>query len=111
MKLTDIILEKINGGGQYDPVIDFDVKGINITYTDYGRFYGIYLYDVPATANTSWREKLRSFDDASEYIKDLTGLDLPRDYNWGPDSDLEKIKTALSKKGYEADYDDAMDVS
>ena len=112
MKLSNIILEKINGDGIGDPKIDFDVKGISISYTDYGSFYGIYLYDVPATANVSWKEKIRFFDDAQKYIKDLTGLDLPRDYYRGPNDDqLEKIKTALEKKGYEADYNNAMDVS
>ena len=108
MKLSNIILEKINGDGIGDPKIDFDVKGISISYTDYGSFYGIYLYDVPATANTSWEEKIRFFDDAQEYIKDLTGFELPRRYETDI---LDKIKDALKKKGFEADYDDAMDVS
>jgi len=111
MKLTDIILEKINGDGIGDPKIDFDVKGISISYTDYGDFYGIYLYD-DVKANSSWKEKIRFFDDAQEYIKGLTGLELPRDYYRGPhDTQLEDIKNALIKKGYEADYDNAMDVS
>ena len=45
MKLSNIVLEyKVN----------FEIKGIGITYTDYGRFYGIYLYDKPATSNIQW---------------------------------------------------------
>ena len=105
MKISDIILEKINGGGMFDPVIDFDVKGIGITYTDYGSFYGIYLYDEPKTANISWKEKLRGHSDAYEYIKDLTGLELPRDYDT---EKLDKIVDVLKQKGFAADYDNAM---
>ena len=75
MKLADIILEgKPN----------FEVKGIGLTYTDFGRFYGAYLHPLPQTANLPFgtpREKLH-FDEASEYIKNLTGLELPRNYAW-----------------------------
>lgn len=99
MKLGRAILE-------YKPA--FEVKGIGITYTDYGSFYGIYLYDVPATANVSWKEKIRFFDEAQEYIKELTGFDLPRSYDIPV---LEKIVEALKDKGFEADFNDAMDVS
>ncbi len=108
MKLSKVILEEINGSGIGDPKIDFDVKGISITYTDYGQYYGTYLYDEPKTANISWREKIRFFDDAQEYIKKLTGFELPRRYETDM---LDKIVDALKKKGYAADYDDAMDVS
>lgn len=101
MKLSQIILES-------KP--KFKVKGINLTYTDYGHFYGAYLYPIPQTANLPWgtdREKLH-FQEAEKYIKDLTGLDLPDRY----DTDqLKKIVDALKKKGIFADYDDAMDVS
>src|SRR6056300_760915 len=101
MKLADIILEgKPN----------FKVKGIGLTYTDFGRFYGAYLYPLPQTANLPFgtpREKLH-FDEASEYIKNLTGLELPHSY----DTDqLKKIVNALKEKGIVSDYDDAMDVS
>jgi len=108
MKLSNIILEEINGDGIGDPKIDFEVKGIGITYTDYGSFYGIYLYDKPATANISWKEKIRFFDDAQQYIKKLTGFELPRRYET---ETLDKIVDALKNKGFAADYDDAMDVS
>lgn len=101
MKLADIILEgKPN----------FEVKGIGLTYTDFGRFYGAYLYPLPQTANLPLgtpREKLH-FDEANEYIKNLTGLELPSNY---ATNHLSKIVDALKKKGIVADYDDAMDVS
>src|SRR6056300_1646386 len=100
MKLADIILEgKPN----------FKVKGIGLTYTDYGRFYGAYLHPLPQTANLPFgtpREKLH-FQEAEKYIKDLTGLELPDRY---ATDQLEKIVDALKKKGIVADYDDAMDV-
>lgn len=99
MKITDIILE-------FKP--SFEVKGIGITYTDYGSFYGIYLYDTPVTANRQWDEKIRFFDEAKQYIKDLTGFDLPRSYDFDL---LGKIVEELKKKGYAASHDDAMDVS
>jgi len=101
MKLADIILEgKPN----------FEVKGIGLTYTDFGRFYGAYLHPLPQTANLPFgtpREKLH-FDEASEYIKNLTGLELPRNY---ATNHLRKIVDALKEKGIVADFDDAMDVS
>jgi len=101
MKLADIILEgKPN----------FEVKGIGLTYTDFGRFYGAYLHPLPQTANLPLgtpREKLH-YDEANEYIKNLTGLELPRDY---ATDHLSKIVDALKAKGIVADFDDAMDVS
>ena len=99
MRLSQIILE-------YKP--SFEVKGIGITYTDYGSYYGIYLYDVPKTANVSWKDKIRSYDEAYEYIKELTGEELPRSYHIGT---LDAIVDILRKKGFAADHDDAMDVS
>lgn len=101
MKLSDIILE-------FKP--SFKVKGIGLTYTDYGRFYGAYLYPLPKTANLPLgtpRQKLH-FDEAEEYIKELTGMDLPQDYKTGV---LDNIVAALKKKGIHADHDDVMDVS
>lgn len=101
MKLSKIILE-------YKPSID--VKGIGLTYTDYGSFYGAYLYPLPQTFNLPFgtkREKI-GYLDAVEYIKGLTGLDLPRDYAVNT---LDKIVNALKEKGYEASHDDSMDVS
>lgn len=101
MKLSDIILE-------FKPSID--VKGINLTYTDYGTFYGAYLYNMAMTANLpldSKREKI-GYVQAQEYIKELTGLDLPRQYRT---EELDKIVSILKEKGFAADYNDAMDVS
>ena len=101
MKLSDIILEN-------KP--EFKVKGIGLTYTDFGRFYGAYLHPLPQTANLPFgtpREKLH-FQEAEKYIKDLTGLDLPDRY---ATDQLKKIVDALKEKGIVADLDDAMDVS
>ena len=99
MKLSSILLEY---------KVDFEIKGIGITYTDYGRFYGIYLYDKPATSNIQWKEKIRFHGEAVEFIKDLTGLELPLGYDIKV---LNQIVAALKEKGYEADHNDAMDVS
>ena len=101
MKLSNILLEY---------KIDFKIERISIGYTDYGRFYGIYLYSPPSEDNpyNNWKEKIRFFDDAKKFIKDLTGLELPRDYSY---EELDKIVDVLRKKGYDADHDDAMDVS
>ena len=101
MKLSQIILES-------KP--NFKVKGIHLSYTDYGRFYGAYLYPIAKTANLPLgtpREKLH-FDEAEKYIKDLTGMDLPDTYK---DGVLDNIVAALKKKGIHADHDDVMDVS
>ena len=102
MKLSNILFE-VN--------IDFKVTKITISYTDYGQFYGLYLYDGKVNPNTgfaNWREKLRFSDDAQEYVKQETGLELPRNYDT---TQLDKIVAAFRKKGIEADHDDVMDVS
>ena len=102
MKLSNILFE-VN--------IDFKVTRINISYTDYGQFYGLYLYDGVVNPNTgfaNWREKLRFSGDAQEYVMQKTGLELPRMYDI---TQLDKIVDAFRKKGIEADHDDAMDVS
>lgn len=101
MKLSQIILES-------KP--DFKVKGINLGYTDRGRFYSAKLYPIGKTVNLPLgtpREKLH-FQEAEKYIKDLTGLDLPDRY---ATDQLQKIVDALKEKGIVADFDDAMDVS
>ena len=102
MKLSNILFE-VN--------IDFKVTRINISYTDYGQFYGLYLYDGVVNPNTgfaNWREKLRFSGDAQEYVMQETGLELPRMYDI---TQLDKIVDAFRKKGIEADHYDAMDVS
>ena len=77
---------------------EFEVKGINLGYTDFGRFYGAYLYPIAQTVNLPFgtpREKLH-FDEAEKYIKKLTGLDLPSRYET---KILDDIVDALKKKG------------
>ena len=89
---------------------EFEVKGINLGYTDYGRFYGAYLYPIAKTVNIPFgtpREKL-GYLEAKEYIKELTGMDLPSTYKTKV---LDDIVDALKKKGIYADHDDVMDVS
>lgn len=101
MKLSQIILES-------KP--NFEVKGINLGYTDDGHFYGAYLYPVPKTTNLTFgikRIKLH-YQEAEKYIKDLTGMNLPYTYKTGQ---LDTIVAALKKKGIYADHDAIMDVS
>ena len=88
---------------------DFDIKAISITYTNYGDLYGVYLYGPPSEDNpyNNWKEKLRG-DEAREFIKGETGLELPYSYDYTP---LDKIVDALKKKGYDAEHNDAMDVT
>ena len=68
----------------------FTVKGASFTYTEQGcMFYGVYLYDVPATANVQWREKIRSADDATKWLQSLGIQEIvPRRYN---EDTLDKI--------------------
>ena len=94
----------------YEMEINFEVKGANFTYTEQGSmFYGVYLYDVPQTANVQWKEKIRSADEATEWIQSL-GIQetVPRRY----DTDtLDRIVKQLEDKGIVADHDDFFDVS
>ena len=94
----------------YEMEINFEVKGANFTYTEQGSmFYGVYLYDVPQTANLQWKEKIRSADEATEWIQSL-GIQetVPRRY----DTDtLDRIVKQLEDKGIVADHDDFFDVS
>ena len=88
----------------------FTVKGANFTYTEQGGlFYGVYLYDVPATANVQWREKIRSADDATKWLQSL-GIQetVPRRYDTNT---LDKIVKQLENKGIVANHDDFFDVS
>ena len=88
----------------------FTVKGASFTYTEQGgMFYGVYLYDVPATANVQWREKIRSADDATKWLQSL-GIQetVPRRYN---EDTLDKIVKQLEDKGIVANHDDFFDVS
>ena len=88
----------------------FTVKGASFTYTEQGgMFYGVYLYDVPATANVQWREKIRSADDATKWLQSLGIQEIvPRRYN---EDTLDKIVKQLEDKGIVANHDDFFDVS
>ena len=86
----------------------FDVKGINFTYTDVGRFYGASLYDVPKTANVSKRAKF-SLSEITQFLASIGIKDeVPVRYDT---KDLDKICKKLAKKGIVCDHDDFMDVS
>ena len=90
----------------------FTVKGASFTYTEQGgMFYGVYLYDVPATANVQWREKIRSVDEATKWLQSL-GIqeEVPRRYYSGEET-LDKIVKQLENKGIVANHDDFFDVS
>lgn len=100
MKLSTIILKE---------EINFEVKGVSFTYTDYGSFYGVYLYDVPKTANVQWKEKLRSTQDAEEWLQSVgITAEVPRGYD---EQALDQICSQLKSKGIVCSHDDAMDVS
>ena len=88
----------------------FTVKGASFTYTEQGgMFYGVYLYDVPATANVQWREKIRSADDATKWLQSLGIQEIvPRRYDTNT---LDKIVMMLKNKGIMADHDDFFDIS
>ena len=88
----------------------FTVKGARFTYTEQGNmFYGVYLYDVPATANVQWREKIRSADDATKWLQSLGIQEIvPRRYDTNT---LDKIVMMLKNKGIMADHNDFFDVS
>ena len=88
----------------------FTVKGANFTYTEQGNmFYGVYLYDVPATANVQWKEKIRYADEATKWLQSL-GIQetVPRRYD---EDTLDKIVMMLKNKGIMADHDNFFDVS
>ena len=88
--------------------IQFDVKGINFTYTDVGRFYGASVYDVPKTANVSKRAKF-SLSEITQFLASIGIKDeVPVRYDT---KDLDKICKKLAKKGIVCDHDDSMDVS
>lgn len=88
--------------------IQFDVKGINFTYTDVGRFYGASVYDVPKTANVSKRAKF-SLSEITQFLASIGIKDeVPVRYDT---KDLDKICKKLTKQGIVCDHDDSMDVS
>ena len=114
LKTTTNVREIANELGYLneEEMYGFTVKGANFTYTEQGgMFYGVYLYDVPATANTQWREKIRSADEATKWLQSL-GIqeEVPRRYYSGQKT-LDKIVKQLEDKGIVANHDDFFDVS
>ena len=112
LKTTTNVREMANELGYLneEEMYGFTVKGANFTYTEQGGlFYGVYLYDVPATANVQWREKIRSADDATKWLQSL-GIQetVPRRYDTNT---LDKIVKQLENKGIVANHDDFFDVS
>ena len=112
LKTTTNVREIANELGYLneEEMYGFTVKGANFTYTEQGGlFYGVYLYDVPATANVQWREKIRSADDATKWLQSL-GIQetVPRRYDTNT---LDKIVKQLENKGIVANHDDFFDVS
>ena len=112
LKTTTNVREMANELGYLneEEMYGFTVKGANFTYTEQGGlFYGVYLYDVPATANVQWREKIRSADDATKWLQSL-GIQetVPRRYDTNT---LDKIVMMLKNKGIMADHNDFFDVS
>ena len=112
LKTTTNVREMANELGYLneEEIYGFTVKGASFTYTEQGgRFYGVYLYDVPATANVQWREKIRSADDATKWLQSL-GIQetVPRRYDTNT---LDKIVKQLENKGIVANHDDFFDVS
>ena len=112
LKTTTNVREMANELGYLneEEIYGFTVKGANFTYTEQGgMFYGVYLYDVPATANVQWREKIRSADEATKWLQSLGIQEIvPRRYN---EDTLDKIVMMLKNKGIMADHDDFFDVS
>ena len=114
LKTTTNVREMANELGYLneEEMYGFTVKGANFTYTEQGGlFYGVYLYDVPATANVQWREKIRSADEATKWLQSL-GIQetVPRRYYSGEET-LDKIVKQLEDKGIVANHDDFFDVS
>ena len=114
LKTTTNVREMANELGYLneEEMYGFTVKGANFTYTEQGGlFYGVYLYDVPATANEQWREKIRSADEATKWLQSL-GIQetVPRRYYSGEET-LDKIVKQLEDKGIVANHDDFFDVS
>lgn len=87
----------------------FEVKGVSFTYTDSGRFYGVYLYDVDKTSNVQWKAKLRSIPEAIEFLK-LHGIseDIPNRYD---ENALDTICAELSAQGIKCEHNADFDVS
>ena len=87
--------------------IDFDVKSINMVYTDFGRFYGFYMYSEPGLKGQ--REKFSFRADVDDFLK---SKGIKTEIPVGYDTDvLDSIVAALRQQGIEAEHNDYMDVS
>ena len=87
--------------------IDFDVKSINMVYTDFGRFYGFNMYSEPGLKGQ--REKFSFRADVDDFLK---SKGIKTEIPVGYDTDiLDSIVADLRKQGIEAEHNDYMDVS
>ena len=87
--------------------IDFDVKSIDMVYTDFGRFYGFYMYSEPGLKGQ--REKFSFRADVDDFLKSKgIKTEIPVGYNTDI---LDSIVADLRKQGIEAEHNDYMDVS
>jgi len=97
-------------GGNYLPGaedIDFDVKSINMVYTDFGRFYGFNMYSEPGLKGQ--REKFSFRKDVDDFLQ---SKGIQTEIPVGYDEDiLDSIVADLRKQGIEAEHHDYMDVS
>jgi len=97
-------------GGNYLPGaedIDFDVKSINMVYTDFGRFYGFNMYSEPGL--NGQREKFSFRADVNDFLRSKgIETEIPEGYDMDV---LDSIVAALKQQGIEAEHNDYMDVS
>ena len=97
-------------GGNYLPGaedIDFDVKSINMVYTDFGRFYGFNMYSEPGLKGQ--REKFSFRADVNDFLQSKgIKTEIPEGYDMDI---LDSIVAALRQQGIEAEHNDYMDVS
>ena len=87
--------------------IDFDVKSINMVYTDFGRFYGFNMYSEPGLKGQ--REKFSFRADVNDFLQSKgIKTEIPEGYDMDV---LDSIVAALKQQGIEAEHNDYMDVS
>jgi len=87
--------------------IDFDVKSINMVYTDDGRFYGFNTYSEPGLKGK--RVKLSYTEEINKFLQSKgIKIEIPRGYD---EDILDQIVNALRQQGIEAQHNDYMDVS
>ena len=87
--------------------IDFDVKSINMVYTDSGRFYGFNIYSEPGLKGK--RVKLSYTEEINKFLQSKgIQTEIPEGYDMDV---LDSIVADLKKQGIEAEHHDYMDVS